>query len=84
MSGQTQQGSPAPPTPSLKSTLRDMLRPRAWGILEGSLLEHQELLGGLEADCSSQPLQPVGHPLSLPAPWSGFSPQSSVSQNPVA
>lgn len=82
--GQTQQGSPAPPHSFAQEYLEGYAEAQGLGILEGSLLEHQELLGGLEADCSLQPLQPVGHPHSLPGPWSGFSLQSSVSQDPVA
>lgn len=45
-----------PPTPMFKSTLRYMLRPSAWEVLEGALQEHQEVLGGLEADGPSHSL----------------------------
>lgn len=41
------------PTPMLK---RYMLRPTAWGILEGSLQGHHEMLDGLQADCPSRSL----------------------------
>lgn len=48
--------SPPPPTPMFESTLRYMLRPSAWEVLEGALQEHQEVLGGLEADGPSHSL----------------------------